>query len=226
MGMATKITAITCTYQRPDAFALCEQYLKRQTRQPDQWLVLDGPERMQKKFLAAIEEGKIEHESVVVIEDDDFYRADWIEWAVGQLEKGYDLVGEGNAAYYNVANRWWSECGNVRHAALCATAMHRDMLEQVANIIHGYDWPFFDTRIWPLECNKKLQLPKRPEERRVIGIKGIRSETGMAGYSGEHHDVNPQGTHADPALLQLWRWIGEDAMNYQRFWRLAPKLHA
>lgn len=213
-----KLTVITATYHRPDAFVLCEEYLKRQTRQPDQWLVLDGPDRMQKKVLDAIESGKVEGEAVVFFEDDDHYREDWLAWCEREIGRGYNLVGEGHAAYYNVANRWWSECFNVRHAALCATAIHRDLLEPLANIIRSYDWPFFDTRIWPLRCNKRLALPKSPAERRVVGIKGIRSTDRKPGYSGEHHDVNQPGQHRDPSLLQLNKWIGNDAANYAKFY--------
>jgi len=35
------IIAITCTGARPEAFALCEKYMARQTVQPDLWLVVD-----------------------------------------------------------------------------------------------------------------------------------------------------------------------------------------
>lgn len=212
-----KLTVITATYQRPDAFKLCELYMSRQTRQPDQWLVLDGKDRMQKKVLDCIESGVITGDAICFVEDDDHYREDYLSWAYTQILRGYELVGEGNMAYYNVASRWWSECLNVRHAALCATSLHKDLLGSVVNIIKSYDWPFFDTRIWPLECNKKLFLPRSPKERRVIGIKGIRSLSQKPGYSGEHHDIHPQGTTRDPSLLQLFKWIGSDAAAYSKF---------
>lgn len=206
------VTAITCTYQRPAAMALCEVYLKRQTRVPWQWLVLDGPEPMPKKILRAIQTNQISGDVVAFVEDDDWFRDDWIEWGAGMIAKGYDLVGEGMAVYYNVRRRWWSECRNVRHAALCQTIVSRDMLESIANVIQCFDSPFFDTRIWPLECSKFLALPKSPAERRVVGIKGM---PGLTGYSSEHRQV--AGAKADPSLLQLWKWIGQDAANYTQF---------
>lgn len=210
-----KITAITATYQRPEAMALCEAYLTRQTRQPDQWLVLDGPEPMPLKVLAAIEEGRIEGDAIAFFEDDDWFRADWLAWVEASIAKGYEMVGEGHAVYYHVRSRWWSECRNVRHAALVQTAVHRDLLEEVANVIRSFGSPFFDTRIWQLDCNKLLALPKSPSERRVVGIKGM---YGAKGYSGEHAAVLPPESHADPSLLQLWRWIGPDASNYIEFY--------
>lgn len=212
-----KVTAVTATYERPDALRLCEKYLARQTRPPDQWLVLDGKERMQRKVLDAIDAGKIEGDVIVWFEDDDWYRPDWVSWCAEQIEKGYELVGEGHAAYYNVAFRWWSECRNVRHAALCQTAMHADLLPTLANVIRSYDWPFFDVRIWQVECGKFLALPKTAAQRRVLGIKGIRGLDRVFGYSGEHRDRLPGGARSDPSLLQLWKWVGDDAQNYSGF---------
>lgn len=214
------VTAITCTHNRPAALDLCRPMLNGQTRRPEQWLLLDGPEPMRLKVLRAIEENAIEGEAVVFFEDDDYFRSDWIEWVVGRLEAGYDVAGEGNAAYYHVGNRWWSECGNKRHAALCQTAVTSDVLPFIANVIKSYDSPFFDTRLWEFGGGKTLALPKDPSERRVVGIKGIKGEGGATGYSGEHRQIMPEGTHADPSLLQLWKWIGSDAGNYSKFWNL------
>lgn len=210
-----KLTAITATYNRPEAIAICRRYVERQTRPPDQWLVLDGPEPMPEKILAAIEGGRIEGEAVAFFEDDDWFRPDWLEWVEGAIKGGYEIVGEGNAVYYQVRNRWFSECKNVRHAALVQTAVHRDLLESVADVIRSYRSPFFDTRLWQLAANKFLALPKSPAERRVVGIKGM---YGSAGYSGEHNSFLPEGVSADPSALQLWRWIGADASNYLRFY--------
>lgn len=211
------ITAITCTYQRPAALALCRAYMARQTRQPDQWIILDGPEKMQEKVLTLCESGRIITDAVLFFEDDDLFRSDWIEWCVAQLAKGYDLVGEGNAVYYHVGHRWWSECRNVRHAALCQTAIKTTLLPVLANCIRSSDHPFFDTLIWRVNCNKFLAMPANPTQRRVIGIKGIKGEGGTTGYSGEHREAAPAGTHADPSLLRLWQWAGPDAANYSKF---------
>jgi hypothetical protein len=39
--MRTGLTVVTCTGDRPLAFALCVGYVGRQTRKPDQWIVVD-----------------------------------------------------------------------------------------------------------------------------------------------------------------------------------------
>lgn len=208
-----KITAITATYQRTEAFALCQRYMEAQTRQPNQWLVLAGPEPMPQKVLSAIEEGQVKGDAIVFFEDDDFYAPTWIEWCATQLEK-FDLVGEGLAVYYNVRRRWWSECRNVRHASLAQTAITRELFEPLCNIIRGFDSPFFDTRLWQLDCSKFLALPGIAHERRVVGIKGM---PGTTGYSAEHRQDHPPGVHADPSLLQLWKLIGPAAASYAKF---------
>lgn len=213
-----KLTAITCTHERPAAFDLCRTYVLRQTRPADQWLVLDGPEPMQLKVLAAIEHGAIEGDAIVFAEDDDWFRADWFAWCEAQIEKGFELAGEGNIAYYNVRHRWWSECGNDKHAALCQTVLHRDLLPTLANVIKSFDSAFFDLRIWQVECSKRLFMPRRPEDRHLVGIKGITGTGGATGYSDEHRAVLPVETNPDPSLLQLWKWIGADAARYAGFY--------
>lgn len=216
MGSPMTITAITCTHGRPEAFALCQRYLAQQTRQPDQWLVLDSDAPMPAKILNAIDAGIIKGDIIVFFEDDDLFRADWLAWCEEQITKGYDLVGEGLAVYYHVSSRWWSECRNVRHAALCQSAITRDMLEPLANVIRSFESPFFDTRLWQLDCSKLLVLPKNPAERRVIGIKGM---PGKLGYSGEHSQLMPKGVNADPSMRKLWEWAPKDAANYLPFGR-------
>jgi hypothetical protein len=208
-----KITAVTCTWQRPEALALCRKYVERQTRPPDQWLVLDGPESMGDKIIAAIEGGRIEGDAVLWIEDDDYYFPGWFEWCERHLARGYDIVGQGNALYYNVSYRWFSNCKNTRHASLCQTAISTRLLERICNVIRAYENQFFDTRVWRMEVNKYLHLPK-DGERLVIGIKGM---PGTAGYSGEHKQQTPPEAHSDPALLALWKLIGADANAYKGF---------
>lgn len=231
-----KITVLTCTSDRPEALALCEKYVARQTHQPHQWIVLDdgtqparctmgqdylhnpnwrGKYSMCLKVLHAIESGMIEGDALMFIEDDDWFAPGWVEWCAKHLEN-YDMVGQGSAFYYHVGKRWWSDCKNIRHASLCQTAITRAMFEKVANTIRAYWSPFFDTRLWTLQCRKYLHIPLKPEERLLVGIKGM---PGLRGYSGEHQQVIPPGANIDPGLLKLWQLIGEDAAAYSPFFQ-------
>lgn len=170
---------------------------------------------MSDKVLEAFRSGVVEGDAAVFWEDDDYYFPGWIEWCENQIDKGFDIVGQGNAVYYNVRRRWWSNCKNVRHASLCNTAIGRTLYEPLCALIPSYDNQFFDTRLWRLECNRYLQLPKEGE-RLVIGMKGL---PGKQGYSAEHRQTAPRGTNADPSLLKLWQLLGEDAKNYAPFYQ-------
>jgi hypothetical protein len=206
------ITAITCTTpERSEAFALCKSYMARQTRQPDQWLVLDGPEAMQLKLKKAIEGNEITGEGIIFFEDDDYFMPAWIEWCEKKLAKGYDIVGQGNALYYNVSHRWWSNCGNVRHASLCQTAVHKRMLEPIWRIIDDFDCPWIDVQLWNIECNKYLHLPTE-KEMLLIGIKGL-----CSGYSREHRQVAGDLNKLDYDQSKLRELIGDDAAHYAKF---------
>ena len=208
-----KITALTCTFERPEAFKLCEKYLSRQTRQPDQWLVLDGPEPMREKVMKAITAGQIEGDAILFVEDDDAYQSTWIEWCEKYLAQ-YDIVGQGNALYYHAGQRWWSECHNTRHASLCQTGIRKEMLPLLLNLMRAFDNQFFDTRLWRLDKRRFLDLPD-DAHRLVIGMKGL---PGKLGYSNEHRPEIPPNVQLDPALFKLWRLIGADAAAYLPFY--------
>ena len=208
-----RLTAITATCAgREEAFALCTKFVARQTRQPDQWLILDGPEPMQHKLKTAIQEGKIEGDMIVFAEDDDWFAPTWFEWCETRLSKGFDIVGQGNALYYNVAQRWWSNCGNVRHASLCQTAIRARLLPHVWNIINDFDCPWIDVQLWNVDCNKYLHLPSE-KDMLLVGIKGL-----CNGYSREHRQVAGDLNKVDYDLSKLRELIGADAENYASAW--------
>lgn len=209
-----KLTALTCTYQRPEAFELCKKYEKRQTRLPDEWLVMEGPEPMREKVLRAIEQNMVTGDALIFMEDDDWYAPGWFAWCEKHLAQ-YDIVGQGNALYYHVARRWWSECRNTRHASLCNTAINRSMFQPLVNLIKGFDNQFFDTRLWRLDKRRYLHLPK-DGERLVVGLKGM---PGLLGYSHEHKSSIPKGVTLDPALMKLWQVLGPDAAPYAKFYK-------
>ena len=213
------ITALTCTGGRPEAFELCKKYMARQTRQPDQWLVLDGPQTMREKVIAALEAGQIQGDAIVFFEDDDAYKPEWIGWCAKALKK-FDIVGEGCSLYYNVRYRWWSNCKNTRHASLCQTAISLEAYLALYNTAQAFDNQYFDCRLWRIELPKFLRLPENDQDRHVIGIKGM---PGSAGYSSEHRQPHPDGSIQDPSLLDLWGLIGEDALNYAPFYGNVPE---
>jgi hypothetical protein len=208
-----RLTAITCTTpERKEALDLCKVYVDRQTRKPDQWLVLDGPEAMQQKLKKAIAEGQIEGDYIVFAEDDDWFAPSWFAWCEARLGKGYDIVGQGNALYYNVAHRWWSNCNNHRHASLCQTAISKKMLVHLWRIIDDFDCPWVDVQLWGMDARKYLHLPKE-SEMLLVGIKGMFEQ----GYSREHRQISGAENEIDYDLSKLRSLIGSDAENYAAY---------
>ena len=218
-----KLTAITATCAgREEALALCTKFVARQTRQPDQWLILDGPEPMHEKIGRAILENWIEGDGILFTEDDDWFSPRWFEWCERYLDRGFDIVGQGKAMFYNVNHRWWNNCGNVRHASLCQTAIRKTLLPHVFNIIDDFGCPWIDVQLWNIESRKYLHLPKE-SEMLLIGIKGL---CGAKGYSREHRMVNGSGDDNTPDydLSKLRSLIGDDADLYAHCFSGADEL--
>ena len=127
------ITLITATGDRPEALALCERYMLRQTfKGRIQWLVVDdgqvpcipseGQEYLRREPSAEDRQPTlalniltvlpfVESDKILFIEDDDWYAPDYIEYMVCALNNAV-IAGEGNAIYYNVKERKYFKHGN------------------------------------------------------------------------------------------------------------------
>ena len=111
---SNKITVITPTGDRPEALALLRRWLQHQTRQPDQWIIVDdgktpvNPKHFPTATVIRREpqagEGhtlslnltlalpQVQGEKVVIMEDDDFYGRDYLQTMADCLDE-YELVG-------------------------------------------------------------------------------------------------------------------------------------
>jgi len=234
-----KLTILTATCDRPEAFAFCQQWMARQTRQPDEWIVMDdsiepvtctqnqrhyhrpewrGKGSMAKKVLAALQEGLITGDALIFIEDDDWYNPDYLAWCENELAR-FDLIGEGRNLYYNVQHRWWFDHGNIGHASLCATACTRAVFPQLLKEVANNDDPFIDSRLWThFRGRKHVFDPNRLGRRLSVGIKAM---PGTKGY-GSGHDKDSGWAIKDPALTKLRGLIGAAAEEYAKFYEEPP----
>lgn len=235
-----KLTAITTACARPEAWALSESYMKRQTRQPDQWLCLDDDEpktvctmgqtyihnpswkgrgSLTAKVRHALKEGLIKGDAVVFWENDDWYAPDYLK-AVEKWLETHELVGEGRSIYYNVALRYWYDHPNMGHASLCSTAVRRECFNHLMTATNTDD-PFIDSRLWNIARKSKRVFDPTSHGygRLVLGIKGM---PGTGGY-GSGHTAKHQTNNADPQLKKLQSLIGDDALKYERFAPSLPK---
>lgn len=225
------IIAITPTGGRPEAFALCEKYMARQTMQPDEWIVVDDcdpatsctmgqvvirpcsrwnptKQTQHRNLMAAIDHIKPQQFNVILFEDDDWYAPDYIEKQCGRLHFN-ELVGEQPARYYHVRYRAARLFAQTRHASLCATAFRSSMLDEFMDLCEQRAW--LDTTLWS-RYGSRGQLY---HDHSVIGIKGM---PGREGVSAAHRNIPGPQWMGDPGGDILRQWIGaEDAKVYGRF---------
>jgi hypothetical protein len=233
-----KITALTTACYRPEAWKLSEAYMKRQTLQPHQWIVLDDDDPQTKctmgqeyifcpqfkgslsllnKIKFAIQQNLIAGDAVAFWENDDWMAPTWLQFCSEQLEK-YDMIGEGHAFYYNVRYRYWIDYRNMTHASLCSTAIRTTLFPKVLELCDATTNkdPFLDQRIWldngGIKCSKRVFSPDAG--RLVVGIKGM---PGRAGYNVGHNKT-AQGAIQDAGLAKLRTLIGNDADAYEQFY--------
>lgn len=224
------LTLLTMTGERPEAFALCERWMARQTYSgPVRWVIVDDGKKAQpikfKRKGWAVEVVRPEpswtqgentqarnivagldrigpEERVVIIEDDDWYSASWLSTVSAALD-AHELVGESHAKYYNVAQRKAREHENEQHASLCSTALRGRALD----VLRGVCRPgiqFIDVMLWQAFGPAGLF---RGED--VVGVKGLPGRKGI----GVGHAKQFQGTFDANAKI-LRSWIGADVEAY------------
>jgi hypothetical protein len=222
------VTLITPTGDRPEAFALCERWMARQTfTGPIQWIVVDDgrvptkctagqqyirrqPGRNEGHTLSRnlrIAIPHIQHDRVLIIEDDEWYAPEYIERMNGWLDDDA-LVGCGLTTYY------WPREGRYRiytthkHASLCRTGFRRDVLPQFIAACKS-DHRSVDLRFWDLVKGRRHDL----EQPLNVGMKQMPGRASGGGSSA--NDVR------DHDFKMLRRWLGDDVEHYRQ---VMPKL--
>lgn len=235
------LVLITPTRDRPEAFALCERWIARQTVRPDRWIVVDDgdeaiaptlgqehvrrrptddPCTLQENLLVALK--RVREDKVLVIEDDEWYSPRYVEVMSALLDEA-QLVGEIKARYYHVRTRRWNQHVHVAAvASLCRTGIRREVLNRLveaAITAKVADDPYVDMRLWgawpgaftPIARTYRLEAPFALS----VAIKGMPGRGGLGG--GHAADAFP---HEDPFGAKLAEWIGEDAVEYARFYEV------
>jgi hypothetical protein len=221
------LTLLTPTGTRPEAWALCERWMMRQTYTgPVRWIVVDDgmiPQpvtflrpRWNVTVIRPAQKWRVGENSqarnlrealklvrpdarVVVIEDDDYYAPGWLE-RIDQELNDHDLVGQGWNCYYHVKTGAIRENDNDKHASLCASAFKGKAL-QVFRTQCERGPRLIDAPLWK-HCPRRHVF----KARLVIGMKGM---PGRAGIAGGH---NLTGEPFD-----LSEWIGDDHRAYAQF---------
>jgi glycosyltransferase involved in cell wall biosynthesis len=230
------VTLITPTGNRPEAFAMCQRYVARQTwRGALQWIVVDdgdpeteiesynehievtrvrppwrwrpGQCTLAQNLLAAIPH--IHYDHIVFFEDDDWYAADYVERMWKALEM-VSITGEATSRYYHVTTRQWRVMENEARASLCQTAIHADMLPALRRACESCN-AHVDVRLWE-GTNREVGTGSLARGAPyVVGIKGM---PGRPGAGIGHHPERGGDWAGDPDGSMLRSWIGADSDLY------------
>lgn len=233
------LTLITCTGDRHQAFALCDDFIRLQSINDYKWIVvddgieptklwswhsgirlepLDDPrESFRRNMLTALR--AVETDKVMFIEDDDCYHnRTYIELWSALLDK-YELVGEARAKYYHVGHRMYWTHPNTRHASLCQTGIRgRRAIEKCIEYLEKSPHPeTLDGGIW-----KRMGMPDGvkcllPCSTHVVGIKGMPGRKGLGIHHWTAEKLAEAGYQYDPELFKLEDWAGGHAFKYEDF---------
>lgn len=156
---------------------------------------------------------------ITFFEDDDWYSPAYIECVRATIASNpaVVLLGQKNARYYRICARQYQFMGNDRHASLCATVMHKSLLDRLESLCHRTLDPFLDIHLWSYAASMNLPtvLVEHPH---VVGIKQMPGRMGSTyGWRGGPDFIN------DPSYTKLAEWVGgADAGMYARIAEEVP----
>lgn len=239
------ITVITPTGDRHAAFNRCVQWVTSQSVPIDQWIIVDDgdiplntmydfpdwvtyirrergkndpPHTLSTNLAVAIPE--IRFDRIFIMEDDDWYGREYIEFLLPWLEK-YDMVGLNLITYYHLLGRVWKTGKPKEHTALAQTAFTRRAVPKLLDVCTSDHWEVRERgivdRYWwhGFDGNKHL-IKEHPKLH--TGFKGLFGRSGIA----EGHSAESWGYKKDDDFSFIRDQIGEDFDFYQS-WAKTPK---
>lgn len=230
-----KISLITPTGERPEAFALCVGYMGRQSIPWYEWIIVDdgrepsaqialpeyerdikiirpptpwkpGDNTHGRNLSLALQE--VKGDIIFFIEDDDWYDRDYLKEMVSRFTGNVQMVGETDALYYHVGMGAYRTLGNAAFSTLAQTAMTREGIPFLKEVLLR-DVKYYDFRLW-------RSFPKFPKALFArsgfqLGIKGM---PGREGIGVGHNSFVGEWTSDDRRLTYLESLIGIDIRGY------------
>lgn len=237
-------TIITPTGDRREVFRFCLRYIERQTVPVPEWIIVDDggeplrlPTSIQNiyglkyvrrernpadpshtlpvQLLEALKH--VTTDRVLVMEDDDWYRADYCERMMEMFEAHSDamVLGQGQAVYYHIPLRKCFQMVNRDRASLCQTGFRSAAIEKLTQGIfqHSSD-PFVDLHLWRSSGLPHFLLLDVPPM--CVGLKGL---PGRIPKETMGHWGTARGYKSDPDGFKLRQLIGmEDAVMYEKYY--------
>jgi len=225
------LTFITPTGDRPLAFALCQQWVKHQTRQPNQWIIIDDgkvplepdasmeyvrrephPDDPSHTLSINLETSLplIKGNKIIIIEDDEYYAPKYVAEMALKLDQ-HEIVGIGDAKYYHLNSGRYYRHGQMIRASLAQTAFRDSFLPVFKEILKtNIGSPFIDARLW-----EKIERSGRGfifvddnNDSLYASIKGLPGRFGAAGHDPTSR--NYQKLSPDTSRIVLKQWVPKD----------------
>ena len=209
-----KITLITPTGDRPEAFRLCEKWISQQTLKPFEWIVIDDGEvptqiTQGQNYIRRQGRKSSEHtlpdqmlealkyvtgDFVIMIEDDDYYHPEYLQLMVQQLQTA-ELVGEVGARYYYLPTATFRHYTEHTHSSFCRTGFRKNVIPLLSEICKASN-ESLDINLWEQWTGTKQQQWKST----TIGCIGIK---GMPGRKS-HNKIRPEIDDHNLKTLKQW----------------------
>jgi hypothetical protein len=143
-------------------------------------------------------------DAIFIIEDDDYYRAIYLEAMMSRFQNYY-AIGEIRTIYYNVKSRQWFVNPNEHHASLFQTAFRMPLFDAMwySTVVK-----FIDAQFWATATNTYLFAA----DNLAIGMKGMPGRAGIGAGHKESHNL----PHDDD-LKYLQKLIGNDTKFYENY---------
>ena len=233
--MKDTITLITPTGDRPLAFALCQNWMRKQTLQPYQWIVIDDGKIPMNPYVPMAyirREPKandpqctlilnlmtalplIEGKKIIIIEDDDYYAPKYVAEMVTRLDQ-HEVVGIGNTKYYHLFSGRHYRHRNIDRASLAQTAFRDSFLPEFKEILNmDIKIARIDKHIWEKlrEDSRGFIFIDDDNDPLYLGMKGLLGRPGIIGHDPESSPY--RRGRPDISHKVLKRWIPEDYNVY------------
>ena len=230
MARPDMITVITPTGDRPLAFALCKHWMSRQTRKPDQWIVVDdgktplvptaamtyvrrSPKRRDPKHTLTVNMDAalpyIRGSRILIMEDDEYYGPGYIQQMSDEL-RNYEVVGMSHAKYYHLPSGGCHIIPNTLHASLAQTGFRSTFLPSVRKALSIKHEVYLDMRMWRTAlAEQRGFLFADKADSLFVGMKGL---SGRKGIGSGHNSAAYASKDITRGTLR--KWVKKDAQVY------------
>lgn len=151
--------------------------------------------------------------AIFIIEDDDFYKPNYLERMMQRFGT-FKVLGEMNTVYYNVYYRNYFVNRNTSHSSLFQIAFIPEMLPLFKTCLNErfMDFKFYE-KLHAQGYVQRGEIGFFNENNLSVGMKGMPGRAGIGAGHGRLMNMLP-----DPSLIYLKQIIGDDAKYYEGYY--------